>query len=309
MTTDLHASTELITAGIALFVLGFALGPLLWAPLSEVYGRQIVYFISFLAFTAFNAACAGAPNVGALLVLRFFAGAFGSSPLTNGGGVIADIFPASHRGFAMSLFSLAPSFGPCFGPFIGGFTGENIGWRWVMGLLAIFSGALWMFGSLLVPETYAPVLLRRRAHKLSQMTGKVYKTRTDIEKGEISLKSTLATALVRPWILLFLEPIVLLLSLYLAIVYGTLYLLFGAFPLVFQRDRGWSEGVGGLAFLGVAVGMITATVFARLVNKWYQEATDKHGGVAPPEARLPGSMVGSFAVPIGKNQTPPELKI
>ena len=106
---DLGASTELITAGIALFVLGFAVGPLMWAPLSEIFGRQVVFVVTFAMFTAFNAGCAGANDIGTLLVLRFFAGAVGSSPLTNGGGVIADVFTASERGFAMAIFALAPS--------------------------------------------------------------------------------------------------------------------------------------------------------------------------------------------------------
>ena len=102
---DLGASTELITAGISLFVLGFALGPLIWAPLSELYGRQLIYIISFFGFTAFCAGAAGANDIGTLLVLRFFAGAFGSSPFTNAGGVIADCFQASERGLAMSVSS------------------------------------------------------------------------------------------------------------------------------------------------------------------------------------------------------------
>ncbi|KAG9788779.1 MFS transporter, partial [Aureobasidium melanogenum] len=296
---DFHASTELITAGISLFVLGFALGPLLWAPLSEIYGRQIIFFITFGVFTAFNGGCAGANSIGTLLVLRFFAGAFGSSPFTNAGGVIADIFPASERGLAMGIFSLAPSMGPTLGPFCSGFLGENEGWQWVMGLLTIFSGVLWIAGALFVPETYAPVILRKRVDKLSQMTGKVYTLEADKEKGRPSVKSLLPTALIRPWILLFLEPIVLLLSLYIAIVYGTLYLMFGAYPIVFQQHRGWSEGIGGLPFIGVAVGMVAGIIFSGYTNKWYVREAEKHGGVAPAEARLPPAFYGAVAIPIG----------
>ena len=94
------------------FVLGFAFGPLLWAPLSELYGRQILFFGTYMAFTAFNAGNAGSPNIQTLIVLRFFCGLFGSSPLTNAGGVIADMFPASQRGLAMSVFAAAPFMGP-----------------------------------------------------------------------------------------------------------------------------------------------------------------------------------------------------
>jgi multidrug resistance protein len=210
----------LITAGISLFVLGFAVGPLLWAPLSELYGRQVIFFISFCGFTAFSAGCAGANDIATLLVLRFFAGAFGSSPFTNAGGVIADCFHAGERGLAMSIFALAPSMGPTLGPFCAGFLAETQGWRWVMGLLAIFGGVMWILGAAFVPETYAPVILRKRVAKLSTMTGKVYVLEADKGKGAPSIRTLLPTALIRPWILLFKEPIVLLLSLYIAIIYG-----------------------------------------------------------------------------------------
>ena len=105
-------SDEVVTLGISLFVLGFAIGPLLWAPLSELYGRQILFFVTYGALTVFNAGAAGSTNIQTLLILRFFAGAFGSSPLTNAGGVIADIFPASQRGLALSVFAAAPFMGP-----------------------------------------------------------------------------------------------------------------------------------------------------------------------------------------------------
>lgn len=120
----------------------------------------------------------------------------------------------------MALFALAPSFGPCASPWVAGFLSENEGWRWVMGLLAIFSGVLWILGTLFVPETYAPVILRKRVAVLKHKTGKEYILQGDKEKGTPSLTSVLATAMVRPWILLFMEPIVLLLSIYIAIVYG-----------------------------------------------------------------------------------------
>jgi MFS family permease len=110
-----NIGSEVATLGISLFVLGFAIGPLLWAPLSELYGRQVLFFGTYAMLTAFNAGAAGSQNIQTLLILRFFAGAFGSSPLTNAGGVIADMFPASERGLAMSVFAAAPFLGPTIG--------------------------------------------------------------------------------------------------------------------------------------------------------------------------------------------------
>lgn len=124
-----------------------------------------------------------------------------------------------------------------------------------MGILAIATGLTSIVYILTVPETYAPVILQRRARRLTEMTGEVYKSQMEIKQGPKKLSQVMKTALSRPWILLVMEPIVTVLSLYQAVIYATLYLCFAAFPIVYQEKRGWSQGVGGLAFLGVTVGM------------------------------------------------------
>lgn len=293
-------SNEVATLGLSLFVLGFALGPLFWAPLSEFVGRQLPFFVSFGIMAALLAGCAGADKIYTLLVLRFFAGAFGSAPLTNSGGVISDMFPPEQRGLALSLFAAAPFAGPALGPVIGGFLGMTSGWRWVEGFLAAFAGLLWILMTLLVPETYAPVLLRRRAERLSDLTGQVYRTKLDMDSaGGRSLKRMFGMSLLRPWVLLFREPIVLALSIYIAIVYGALFMMFGAFPIVYQEVRGWNEGVGGLAFMGILVGMIIAVAYTIPDNARYTKVLKKYNGFAPPESRLPPVILASVCIPIG----------
>jgi predicted MFS family arabinose efflux permease len=110
-----EVSEQVATLGLSLFVLGFALGPLIWAPLSEMYGRKYIFAISYAAYTAFSVGAACASNITALLVLRFFASAFGSSSMTNTGGVIADMFSKVERGLATGLFVTAPFLGPALG--------------------------------------------------------------------------------------------------------------------------------------------------------------------------------------------------
>lgn len=165
--------------------------------------------------------------------------------------------------------------------------------------MAIFTGVLWICCAFTVPETYAPVLLRKRAEKLSKLTNKVYKSKAEVQGGRTSAVDAFKTALSRPWVLLFREPIVLLLSIYMAIIYGTLYMLFGAFPIVYQQGRGWSPGIGGLAFLGVAVGMVTAVIYSIWDNKRYAKVVRESSGPAPPEARLPPALLGCLTMPIG----------
>ncbi|KAI4203534.1 MAG: hypothetical protein LQ350_001723 [Teloschistes chrysophthalmus] len=266
---EFHTSEEVATLGIAL------------------YGRQIVLSGTYGIFTAFNAGVAGSQNIETLIILRFFAGAFGSSALTNSGGVIADLFPASQRGLALAVFACAPFTGPTLGPIVGGFVGETVGWRWLAGVMAIFTGFLWILGTLTIPETYAPLLLRNRASKLSRESGKIYLSKVEVGKPKPSLTRSLKIALSRPWVLLFLEPIVLLLSVY----------------MVYQENRHWSQGIGSLPFLSVLIGMFAAVAYTIPDNKRYRRAAtvanSKGGHGAPPEARLPPCMVGSVCLPLG----------
>ncbi|KAL2817059.1 major facilitator superfamily domain-containing protein [Aspergillus cavernicola] len=296
---DFEIGSEVATLGLSLYVLGFALGPMIWAPLSEFIGRQGPFFISLGGMASFFAGAAGARNIQTLLILRFLAGAFGSSPLTNAGGVISDMFTARHRGLALSLFAAAPFMGPAIGPVIGGFLGMKTGWRWVEGFLAMFGGVMWILTALLVPETYAPTLLRRRAARLIQLTGSIYRTQLDVDKQGVSIKHMFSTLLLRPWVLLFQEPIVLILSVYIAIIYGALFMMFAAFPIVYEQHRGWNQGVGGLAFMGIMIGMILGVLYTIPDNMRYLRTVDRHGGCAPPEARLPPVILASICIPTG----------
>lgn len=183
---------------------------------------------------------------------------------------------------------------------IGGFLSMRAGWRWVEGFLALCALFIWALVALTVPETYAPVILRRRAHKLTLLTGKTHASRFDLDAGGTpSFTSRLRTSLSRPWVLLFHEPIIGLFTFYASVTYGTLYMLFGAVPIVYAEARGWNAGVAGLPFLGVAVGTITGAVYVYYDNRRYIRAQKRHAGNAPPEARLSPCMVASFALPLG----------
>lgn len=175
----------------------------------------------------------------------------------------------------------------------------NAGWRWVEGLLSAIAGLVWITVTFLIPETYAPVLLRRRALRLSQETGKCYKSSIDIGKPPAKIASRLKTLFSRPWILLIREPIVLLFTLYAALIYGTLYMLFAAFPIVYGRERGWNDGIAGLPFIGVLIGTLSGVGYTVWDHKRYDKTQRNHNGFAPPEARLPPSMVSAVTVPIG----------
>lgn len=161
---------------------------------------------------------------------------------------------------------------------------------------------MWIATMLVTRETYAPFILRCRAKALSRMTGSVYVSRLDAGQPLKTLSQELSVSLTRPLILLFREPIVLLTSLYISIVYGTLYMFFAGFPIVFQVTRGWSQGTAGLPFVGVAIGVCLATLAAGVDNKRYVRlcaAAEAEGRAVEPEARLGTAMAGSIVLPIG----------
>ena len=105
-------STEVSTLGTSLYVLGFALGPLLWAPFSELKGRKTPILISMFGYTVFQAAVATAENLQTIMICRFFGGCFASCPLTVVGAVFSDMFDNKTRGLAITVFSMTVFTGP-----------------------------------------------------------------------------------------------------------------------------------------------------------------------------------------------------
>lgn len=154
-----------------------------------------------------------------------------------------------------------------------------------------------------VPETYAPILLRRKASELqsqAEATGTNEHFMSKYDLGRKPKVDIIKVGLARPFAMLSQELIVFALGLYGAIVYGTLYLFFTAFPIVFQQGRGWSLGQSGLAFLGIGVGLLIGNALNPLGQVYYNKALKQHGaGNVPPEARLPMMCVGSILLPIG----------
>lgn len=135
---EFHTSSSVFaTFVVSIFVLGFAFGPLFLAPLSEMYGRIIIYHVCNVLFLVFSIGCAVAKNAGSLLALRFLAGVAGVATVTCGSGTIADIMPREKRGKAMTLWSSGPIMGPVIGPVIGGFLIQAKGWRWVFWVISI----------------------------------------------------------------------------------------------------------------------------------------------------------------------------
>jgi multidrug resistance protein len=128
---------NLATFVVSVYVAGFAFGPLLAAPASEIYGRAICYNVANVAFIVFSVATALSKNMGMLIGFRFLMGFAGSTPITNGAGTVSDMFPVEQRGKAIAVWAMGPLLGPCIGPVAGGYLVESLGWRWVFWIIAI----------------------------------------------------------------------------------------------------------------------------------------------------------------------------
>lgn len=233
-----------------------------------------------------------------LIGLRFLQGCWSVAPLTIGAGSVSDMFRAENRGVAMSLWSVGPLLGPTVGPIAGGFLSDALGWRWIFWVLAAAIGILSVLALLFMRETYAPVLLERKARRLRKETGNT-NLLSKLDQG-FTPKQLFYRSIVRPMKLLMTSPICFLMSLYIAIVYGTLYVLFTTFTFVFQENYDFTQATVGLVYLGTGIGMFAGLAFL----SWTSDRTllrlgSKHNGELKPEFRLPPLMYTAWTLPLG----------
>ncbi|KAI0517370.1 polyamine transporter 1 [Xylaria bambusicola] len=292
---EFGVSQEVGTLGVSLFVLGFATGPTIWAPLSELKGRRLPILISMFAFSIFTISCAVAKDLQTLLICRFFSGFFGAAPLAVVGAVFSDMFNNATRGVAITSFSMGVFTGPLLAPFIGGFIVESyLGWRWTMYITSFMGFLAFALDVLFMNETYPPVVLVEKAAELRRRTLN-WGIHAKQEEIEVDFVELIQKNFTRPMRLLFFEPIVTLLSIYVAFIYGLLYLFLTAYPLVFQGIHGFNAGQSGLAFLGMVVGQIFAGIAVLATQPSYQRKLAANNGVPVPEWRLPIVIVGGIA--------------
>ncbi|KAF2500550.1 MFS general substrate transporter [Lophium mytilinum] len=294
---EFHSTSQLLESFmVSVYVLGFAFGPLIFAPLSEMYGRLPIYHICNVLFIIFTVAAAVSTNMSMFVVFRFFMGSAGGAPLALGGGTIADLISREQRGTAMALWLLGPTMGPCIGPIIGGFLTQAKGWRWNFWLIAILTGGFACISFVLMRETSAPVILARKAKRLRKETGNP-NLRSKLE-SKLSGKELFWLSIIRPTKMLTRSWICFLISLYVAITYAYLYILFTTFTSVFEKQYGFSGSVVGLSFLGLGIGSVTGQfVFTWAGNKTATKHIQR--GDFKAEHRLEIMLPGGFFIPIG----------
>ncbi|KAG2101785.1 major facilitator superfamily domain-containing protein [Suillus cothurnatus] len=302
-----HVSHEVTILGISLFVAGLGSGPLLVGPLSEVYGRNIVYQVSYVLFFIFTFPVVFAPNIAVFLVFRLITGFCGSAFLSVAGGSVSDMFPNSSIASPMAVYTISPFIGPVAGPLIAGFINQHLYWEWTYRVQLCWIFVEFLMLVVFVPETYVPVILKKKARRqgLRESTGdpKFYAPWTD-EKALLLLLSSNGAA---PFLeLLLFDRMALLLDSWNALILGILYLAFQAFPVIFEDIHGFNMQSTGLTFIGIGLGMLSAISTQPFWNRGvpfslilYARETAKYNGDPPPEMRLIMGQVGAILVPVG----------
>lgn len=281
---------------ISCFLAGYVVGPTITGPLSENNGRKPVILGFFLLATIFSMACAVAPNWPALLVFRFLCGVGFSGPIAITGGLYADVYnDPRERGFAMAWFMVATTGGPVAAPAISGFIAQNVTWRWVFAVSTLMTAATLPM-IIFMPETYAPVLLSRKAKKLREETGDPeIIARSDLQKK--TMRYVLTVVMTRPYRMLFQEVIVMCVAAYCSLAYAILYLYFEAYPMIFQGPDSvykWSTGISGLAFLPIGLGALFAAPIYLWWDSYLAKAQKRRAKWAQKEEyrRLPLACIG-----------------
>ncbi|OAX37276.1 MFS general substrate transporter [Rhizopogon vinicolor AM-OR11-026] len=293
--------SEMVTAmTISVFIVGYCVGPLFWGPLSEQYGRRPIFLVTVPVYACFQVGCALSKNAASLIVFRFLSGIFAAAVLTNSGALTSDIWDAKTRGKALAMFNLASFVGPTLAPLVGGYVELKMPWAWLFWILTISAVVCSLLTYLTLPETYAPIILLHKAKHLRYKTGdhRYYSPLELIQKQK--LHERLAVTLTRPFKIFICEPMLVVLTIYMSFIYGCMYLLYEAYPVVFTEGYHFQPESLGLTYIPLLGGNVLGVmVYLLIFNPQYEAAIDKHKiGLLPPEIRLDPAIFGAplFAI-------------
>ncbi|KAL6821571.1 major facilitator superfamily domain-containing protein [Trichoderma camerunense] len=276
------------TLGLAMYILGYGIGPLLWSPLSEIpaVGRTPPYVLTFAVFVGLCVAAAMTKSFGGLCISRFLMGFFDFAPIK--------------MPYLLALWGGSATLGPAIGPVVVGFSVPREGWRWSQWELLWFAGPLLVCLFIFLPETNPENILMHRAQRLRRITGRTnIKSESEIKQSHMSPREIVYYALIKPWEINALDPSVLFTTIYISLVYATFYSFFESFPLVYPVIYGFNEGQTGLAFMSVIVGLVISIPAYCIYYYFWVEPKVLKDGWGKPEDRLKPAILGSYMIPVG----------
>lgn len=272
------------TLNLSMYVLGYGLGPMVFSPLSEfaIFGRQQLYILTIFLYSMLQIGCALVGNIGGLVILRFITGILCSPSLATGAASVSEVVHPQFVPIMIGLWSIGAVAAPATGPVLGAAMFVAKGWRFMFWFLMWVSAATFLFLVFFFSETSVDNILYRRCMRIRKATGdNRYYTAKAKEESKLSVKEIAVIALWRPFEIIVKEPIVVALDAYIALGYGTFYLFFEAFPIVFVRVHHFTVVQLGLAYLGFAVGSFIAFTVSLSFFTLYLPPIVKKGKFTP----------------------------
>ncbi|GMM29409.1 hypothetical protein DAMA08_021540 [Martiniozyma asiatica (nom. inval.)] len=301
MHENFNIGREVSLIATSLYILGIAFGPMIFAPMSEVYGRKIGVLIPFFITCLFTFISSISYNVSGIMISRFLGGFFAGAPIVSAGGVLADLWNPSQRGVAFALYATFVSAGASFGPTISSLlihSNDNLNsWRipqWFAGLMGM---ALFIVLYILTKETYEPSLLKWKAIEERTSTQK-WHIHAELETSRLHWKQLVTDHVYRPFYMLTI-PIVFTMALFASYVYGVFYLTLTNVAVAFNLTRGWEGTVATLPCIALFVGINIGCLANMLWALRYRKIIEKNNGRAIPEQRFPIMMLLGWCMPAG----------
>lgn len=283
------------------FHIGYAVGPFIWSPLSEVFGRKWILIISITVFVGFSLGSCFAQTTDLLILCRFMSGTGGSSPIGVGGAVVSDVWIKSERGTALSIYSVCAIIASALGPIVGGFISGFYSWRFCFALAAIIGGVVAILAAIFMSETSHRTILRRRAKKLQKLSGIPHVAIND--NPHLGIYRKIGISLARPFKILATQPIVQFVTLYHAFLYSVMQIQFSTFLKMWRTRYNQPLDIAVINFAALSVGYFFAAILAvATIDRLYNHLCRKRGFVecGRPELRLPALFVSVPLMTIGE---------
>ncbi|KXN71074.1 MFS general substrate transporter [Conidiobolus coronatus NRRL 28638] len=275
-------STASIT--VTVFLVAIGIGPLIWAMLSDAYGRKWFTVASMVIFALGSVGCALSTGIEMLIVMRLIQGLGSAAPMVIGIGVISDVFPRSEMGRAIGLFTIGPLLGPVIGPIIGGYMSQYVGWRALFYLITGLAVLMGVLVAVFMEETLDPSKRLPKPIARSKDTGKL----------EFSKE------LPNPFsCLLFLKHIdVVLLCTWASFIFGSYYAISISQPITVGIQNNLTTSQVGLTFIAIGVGNILGSTGSGYLSDYIVNNYSKknNGQTPPPELRLKITLMGAVVI-------------
>lgn len=298
MVAEFGVSNELGQLGLFTFNQTCAVAPLFLAPFCELAGRRIVYAGGYVLFGVVFIGLSLGKNIATIIVCRALLGLFGCIGTILVGGTFDDMFIPEQRAIPMATFAYVAILGTVGAPIYAGFIDQNIGWRWVEGIQGLSNVPLIIIITFFLRETRGSVAIGKRAKALRQETGDDrYVAKQDLEAPNV--KTMLYNTTVKAFYMLITEPVVFFFGLWIAFSWFITFLFLSVISITFSEKKHWSEGVAGLPYISLCIGVSLAFALNFIQIRKYRSIADSNPGPTPPEARLYGALCGAVFLPIG----------